>query len=183
MLQTNTQGFRLQDPEVGDVVRTAKELEGGFVEPDTSLSAEENVELLLRATRLLQLGLEVQYTEGQALLTENNDLRGDVRVRVLRKQCVGARCFINRQGTTCGAASSRGGTQCQQRATSMLLHAKLCVEWNCTRCRPCEVQELEDQNRTLEAEVGELRELRDQEALSGDVKELELELKVTHAWW
>lgn len=39
-------------------------------------------------------------------------------------------------------------------------------------------QELEDQNRQLEAEVGELRELRDQEALSGDVKELELELKV-----
>jgi hypothetical protein len=76
------QGFRLQDPEVDDVIRTAKDLEAGYVEPDTSLSAEENVELLLRATRLLQLGLEVQYAEGQALLAENNDLRGDVRVRV-----------------------------------------------------------------------------------------------------
>lgn len=40
------------------------------------------------------------------------------------------------------------------------------------------LQELEDQNRQLEAEVGELRELRDQEGFSGDVKELELELKV-----
>ena len=66
---------------MGDVVRTAKELEASYVEPDTSLSAEENVELLLRAARLLQLGLEVQYAEGQALLSENNDLRGDVRVR------------------------------------------------------------------------------------------------------
>ena len=43
-------------------------------------------------------------------------------------------------------------------------------------------QELEDQNRRLDAEVGELRELRDQEALSGDVKELELELKVRGEW-
>lgn len=80
-LHQSRQGFRLQDPEVDDVVRTAKELEVGYVEPDTSLSAEENVELLLRATRLLQLGLEVQYAEGQTLLTENNDLRGDLRVR------------------------------------------------------------------------------------------------------
>jgi hypothetical protein len=42
----------------------------------------------------------------------------------------------------------------------------------------CPAQELEDQHRALEAEIGELRELRDREALSGDVRELELELKV-----
>lgn len=40
------------------------------------------------------------------------------------------------------------------------------------------LQELEDQNRGLEGEIAELRELRDQEGFSGDVKELELELKV-----
>jgi hypothetical protein len=39
----------------------------------------------------------------------------------------------------------------------------------------CPAQELEDQHRALEAEIGELR---DREALSGDVRELELELKV-----
>ena len=61
-------------------MRTAKDLEAGYIEPDTSLSAEENVELLLRATRLLQLGLEVQYVESQAVVAENNTLRGDLRV-------------------------------------------------------------------------------------------------------
>jgi hypothetical protein len=42
----------------------------------------------------------------------------------------------------------------------------------------CCLQELEDQNRGYEAEIAELRELRDQEGFSVDVKELELELKV-----
>lgn len=74
------QGFQLQDPEVDDVVRAARDLEAGCIEPDTSLSAEENVELLLRATRLLQLGLEVQFTEAEGLLSENNGLRDDLRV-------------------------------------------------------------------------------------------------------
>lgn len=74
------QGFQLQDPEVDDVVRAARDLEAGCIEPDTSLSAEENVELLLRATRLLQLGLEVQFTEAEGLLSENNGLRNDLRV-------------------------------------------------------------------------------------------------------
>lgn len=61
-------------------MRTAKDLEAGYIEPDTSLTAEENVELLLRTTRLLQLGLEVQYAESQTVLAENNTLRGDLRV-------------------------------------------------------------------------------------------------------
>jgi hypothetical protein len=74
------QGFDLQDPEVDDVVRAARDLEAGCIEPDTGLSAEENVELLLRATRLLQLGLEVQFTEAEGLLSENNGLRDDLRV-------------------------------------------------------------------------------------------------------
>lgn len=63
-----------------DVIRTAKDLEAGYIDPDTSLTAEENVELLLRTTRLLQLGLEVQYAEAQTVLAENNTLRGDLRV-------------------------------------------------------------------------------------------------------
>lgn len=76
----DAQGFHLQDPEIDDVVRTAKDLEAGYIEPDTSLTAEENVELLLRTTRLLQLGLEVQYAESQTVLAENNTLRSDLRV-------------------------------------------------------------------------------------------------------
>jgi TolA-binding protein len=47
-----------------------------------------------------------------------------------------------------------------------------------TICAGCLLQELEDQNRSLEGEIAELRELRDQEGFFGDAKELELELKV-----
>jgi hypothetical protein len=40
------------------------------------------------------------------------------------------------------------------------------------------LQALEDQNRALDEEVGELRELRDREGVSADVREMEHELKV-----
>lgn len=39
-------------------------------------------------------------------------------------------------------------------------------------------QALEDENRRLEEEISELRELRDREGISSDVRELERELKV-----
>jgi hypothetical protein len=42
----------------------------------------------------------------------------------------------------------------------------------------CVLQALEDQNRALDEEVGELRELRDREGMSADVREMEHELKV-----
>lgn len=41
------------------------------------------------------------------------------------------------------------------------------------------LQVLEDRNRALDEEVSELRELRDQDGVSGNVRELELELKVS----
>lgn len=40
------------------------------------------------------------------------------------------------------------------------------------------MQAVEDQNRALDEEVSELRELRDREGMSADVRELEHELKV-----
>lgn len=64
------------------MVRAANNLEAGCIEPDTELTAEENVELLLRATRLLQLGLEVQFTREEDLVDDNNTLRNDLRVSV-----------------------------------------------------------------------------------------------------
>eukprot|EP00879_Flechtneria_rotunda_P017649 GHRR01018501.1.p1 GENE.GHRR01018501.1~~GHRR01018501.1.p1 ORF type:complete len:2335 (+),score=1054.13 GHRR01018501.1:417-7421(+) len=110
------QGFRLQDPEVDDVVRAARDLEAGYIEPNASMAADENVGLLLRAARLLQLGLEVQYAEADSLISENNSLRDDL-------------------------------------------------------------QGLEGQNRRLNAEVSELREIKDNAGLTGDLREMELELK------
>ena len=46
----------------------------------TALSAEENVELLLRALRLAQLGLEVQVSDNSGLLSEANGLRDELKV-------------------------------------------------------------------------------------------------------
>jgi hypothetical protein len=62
-------------------VRAARDLGACCISPDASLPAEENVELLLRALRLVQLGLEVQVADNEGLLQESNALREDARVR------------------------------------------------------------------------------------------------------
>jgi hypothetical protein len=66
---------------VDDIVRAAHDLAGCSIAPDASLTAEENVELLLRALRLLQLGLEVQVADNDGLLADANRLREDAKVR------------------------------------------------------------------------------------------------------
>lgn len=73
-----------------DVSRTARDLEAAVILPDTGLSAEDNVELLLRAVRMMQLGLEVQLSDHEAVLQENNQLRDDMKVRCSKTRT--ARC-------------------------------------------------------------------------------------------
>lgn len=190
------QGFRLQDPEVDDVVRAARDLEAGCIEPDMELTAEENVELLLRATRLLQLGLEVQFAEADNILSENNNLREDMRVssvswsqgitrhrmltadvdRGLPKHppvhqqmgimnyCVGHSYMVV---SSSFAALGDAQSSCP-----------LAFIFSSSNAPACTLQVLEDRNRALDEEVGELRELRDHDGVSGDVRELETELKV-----
>jgi hypothetical protein len=77
------QGFRLQDPEVDDVVRAARELQVYTLQLDGALTAEENAEVALQSARLLQLGMEVQMNEQEVLVTENGELREELRVRGL----------------------------------------------------------------------------------------------------
>jgi hypothetical protein len=162
------QGFNLQDPEVDDVIRAARDLEAGCIEPDAKLTADDNVELLLRATRLLQLGLEVQYAEADALLGENNNLRDDLRV-------------CGRPADSSAWQVARGSKHdlgVHQLCTAYLYSLLESVFIRIHHSSACILQGLEDQNRILEADVRELRELRDQEGMSADVKEMELELKV-----
>lgn len=94
-MHVHTQGFRAQDPEVDDIVRAARDLGSCCIVPDGSLTAEENVELLLRAMRLLQLGLEVQVADSDGLLQETNTLREDVKVGVCQQWCTLARVVSN----------------------------------------------------------------------------------------
>ena len=75
------QGFQLQDPEVNDIIRAARDLEACRILPDTSMSAEENVELLLRTVRMLQLGLEAQFADNDNIVRENNSLRDELKVQ------------------------------------------------------------------------------------------------------
>lgn len=61
-------------------MRAAHDLGACAVAPDPALSAEENVELLLRALRVAQLGLEVQVADNDGLLQEANALRNELKV-------------------------------------------------------------------------------------------------------
>lgn len=73
-----------------DVVRAARDLVAGAIEPDTEAAPEDNVALLLRAARLLQLGLEVQYSEAEDLLADNNSLRDALRAAEERSRSLTA---------------------------------------------------------------------------------------------
>ncbi len=62
-------------------MRAANDLGGCTIVPDAGRSAEENVEVLLRTLRLVQLGLEVQVADNDGLLQETNTLRDEIKVR------------------------------------------------------------------------------------------------------
>jgi hypothetical protein len=74
------QGFQLQDPEVNDIIRAARDLEACRILPDANMTAEENVELLLCTIRMLQLGLETQFADNDNIIRENNSLRDELKV-------------------------------------------------------------------------------------------------------
>jgi hypothetical protein len=160
VLGARSQGFKLQDPEVDDVIRTARDLEASLILPDASLPAEGNLDLVLRTARMLQLGLEVQFMDNEGLIQENNGLRDEVKVC---SRMPGAAC-MQAPWRLCGAAGEQ----------SM---------WRAPRPLPTPLplsgpQTLEEHSRDLEGEIMELREIRDQETNAGDIKELERELRV-----
>jgi hypothetical protein len=100
------QGFRLHDPEVDDVVRAARDLVAGAIEPDTEAAPEDNVALLLRAARLLQLGLEVQYSEAEDLLADNNSLRDALRAAEERSRSLTAEVAELREARDAAASGN-----------------------------------------------------------------------------
>jgi hypothetical protein len=75
------QGFVLQDAEVAEVLRAAKQLEEAqvYVDPAYPLG----LELSARVVRLLQLGLELQFRENDQLVADYNTLRDEFQVCVL----------------------------------------------------------------------------------------------------
>jgi len=153
-------------------VRAANDICSCTIVPDSSRTAEENVELLLRALRLVQLGMEVQVADNDGLLQESNALREELKVSSRSgMRDVGGRAMGARQALAAG-------------------HRLLCSTGSSCRSKPSlqiqtpppitihhRNQSLEETNRSLEAEVGELRQQQDAAAEAGDIRELQRELR------
>jgi hypothetical protein len=169
------QGFRAQDPEVDDIVRAARDLCACSVAPDAAAPPDESVEVLLRALRLVQLGMEVQVADNDGLLREANALREDVKVRAPPAGSARPPCQVARQPPTpLGVATSPAAAPRHDASAPAAVGA------------PCRAaarpQSLEDTNRALEEEIGELRQLRDAAEEAGDVRDMQRELRVRRAW-
>lgn len=74
------QGFILQDPDVDELLRVAKDIEGASVYPEPSYTPEQNVDLLLRTLRLMQTAMDVQFRENDTLINDFNNMREDLQV-------------------------------------------------------------------------------------------------------
>ena len=75
------QGFRLQEPQVDELLLAVRDLQGVIITADPQLSPEENVEVLLDTVRLLQTGLGVQTQESDALVRDFQALQQETQVR------------------------------------------------------------------------------------------------------
>lgn len=62
------------------MLRTARDLGSAVIAVDPSLSPDENTQVLLRAVRMLQLGMEVQLLEQDNNMQEINGLRDELQV-------------------------------------------------------------------------------------------------------
>ena len=74
------QGFVLADPAVDEVIRVAKEIEGTQLYADPAYPPTQTVDVLLRSVRLLQIALEVQFSENEQLTSDYNRLNDDYQV-------------------------------------------------------------------------------------------------------
>ena len=81
-----TQGFRLQEQQIDQLLLGVRDLQGVIITADPQLTPEENVEVLLDTVRLLQTGLEVQTNESDALVRDFQALQQEAQVR--RPSCL-----------------------------------------------------------------------------------------------
>lgn len=65
----------MQEADLNAVVAAARRLEQSIVNVEPQLSQFPQVDMLLRTIRLLQIGLEVQFTENADLTAEYNELQ------------------------------------------------------------------------------------------------------------
>lgn len=99
------QGFVLQDADVDELLRVAKEVEGSQVYADPSLPPEQTADLLVRTVRLLQVALDVQFQENEQLITDYNTMRDDFQVGYHGMEPRGQQSRRKQQTDTCRPAA------------------------------------------------------------------------------
>lgn len=82
------QGFSLPEAEVDELLRTGTEIGGRCVTVDKQYAPEDNVELLLRTIRVLQLSLDVQIRENEQLVTDYNGVTNELAVSSVSRPVV-----------------------------------------------------------------------------------------------
>lgn len=74
------QGFILQDADVDEILRVAKDIESAQVYVDPAYPAEQSLDLLQRTVRLLQVAMDIQFKENEQLINDFNATREELLV-------------------------------------------------------------------------------------------------------
>lgn len=90
----HAQGFILQPADLDAILVASQELTEGLVFADPGYTPDQNLDMLVRTIRMLQVGMGMQLTENAELTDEFNKLQEDFTVRAggrRQKRYVGAK--------------------------------------------------------------------------------------------
>ncbi|GFH21646.1 uncharacterized protein HaLaN_18998, partial [Haematococcus lacustris] len=79
-------GFVLPDPDVDEILRVAKELEGAQLYADPAYPPDMMSDILLRGMRVMQVAMDVQFRENEQLITEVNKTEEEIKDIEQREQ-------------------------------------------------------------------------------------------------
>ncbi|KAL6765999.1 hypothetical protein V8C86DRAFT_17078 [Haematococcus lacustris] len=79
-------GFVLPDPDVDEILRVAKELEGAQLYADPAYPPDMMSDILLRGIRVMQVAMDVQFRENEQLINEVNKTEEEIKDIEQREQ-------------------------------------------------------------------------------------------------
>ena len=79
-----TQGFKLQDPEVNDLLQAANDISSSLVVVRDDEATTAAVDVLQRTVAVLQLGLDITSRDNETLTNDFNTLQQDVQASAHR---------------------------------------------------------------------------------------------------
>ena len=75
------QGFILQPTDLAAIMEASQDLVEGLVFADANYTPDQNLDMLVRTIRMLQVGLDLQTSENADLTEEFNRLQEEFTVR------------------------------------------------------------------------------------------------------